>query len=377
MIPGRAAGDGYNKGRHSDMDRVERMARKPGRLLHMGVLCGLLATGGATAATFEDLYTVMVPIETNAQSARAQIERDAMAKLLTRVTGRRDAGDAPELAHLVSGAGRFVDVYGGSRRADEATVGFFRSAIESELESLGWPVWGAERPLTLIWLAVDRGSGERGVLASTGSDDAYTPEMADLLERFEEELREAADARGLPITLPLWDLIDINAISFAELWGGFDLQIAQASRRYGADAVLVGRVQQTQFGTRVNWTLVRDRERRPFVSGNVASGIHWLADQFASIYASVGGARSTRITVSGVGSLADYGRVMRFLDSVDALESVDVETLEDSVLTLRVAARGDASVLERVLTLGEVLAPVQRRFGDEIGTGALAFSVVR
>ncbi len=231
--------------------------------------------------------------------------------------------------------------------------------------------------MTLVWLAVDRGNGERGLLSATGGDDGYSPGMNELLRGLEEELFATADARGLPITLPLWDLVDISAISFAELWGGFDMQIAQASQRYGADAVLVGRVQLTQFGTRVQWTLVRDRERHVFVGNDVASGIHWLADQFASQYATVGGARGTRITVSNVGSLDDYGRVMRFLGSVSVLESVDVETFEDRMLTLRVAARGDASVLERTLSLGEVIAPVRRSFGDAPGNGTLAFEVVR
>lgn len=361
------------------MDRVSKMARTPGtmsRLLRAALACAALAAGAASAATFEDLYTVTVPIDPGASDARAMAQRDAMVKLLTRVTGRRDAASSPALQPLVSDAGRFVDAYG-RRSREEAQVGFFGGAIESELTSLGWPVWGAERPLTLVWLAVDRGDGERGVLSSTGSDDSESPEMVELLERLEEELLATAETRGLPVTLPLWDLVDISAISFAELWGGFDQQIAQASRRYSADAVLIGRIQLTQFGTRAQWTLVRDRERRVFVGSDIASGVHWLADQFASEFASVGGARSTRITISNVGSLADYGRVMRFLDGVSVLESVDVETYEEQVLTLRIAARGDSSVLERTLSLGEVIAPVRRSFGDSLSSGALAFEVVR
>lgn len=352
------------------------MAQISGRLLLRAFACALLAASGASAATFENLYTVNVPIDPSEAEPRAAAEREAMARLLTRVTGRREAGRAEALSHLISGARDYVDIYGRASR-EEAQVGFFRSAIEAELTALDWPVWGAERPLTLVWLAVDRGEGERGVLSATGSDGGESDEMTELLETLEDELRETARARGLPITLPLWDLEDINALSFAELWGGFDLQIAEASERYGADAVLVGRIELTEFGTRAQWTLLRGRERRVFVSSDVANGVHWVADQFASEFASVGGARNARITVSDVGSLADYGRVMRFLDSVSVLETVDVETLEDSVLTLRVAARGDTSVLERVLTLDNVLAPVQRGFGDSASGDTLAFEVVR
>jgi len=53
------------------------------------------------------------------------------------------------------------------------------------------------------------------------------------------------------------------------------------------------------------------------------------------------------------------------------LERVDVESFGNGTLTLRVAARGDALVLGRVLALGGVLRPAA------VGlSGPLAFEVV-
>ncbi|HVS23643.1 MAG TPA: hypothetical protein VMU03_07965, partial [Gammaproteobacteria bacterium] len=48
---------------------------------------------------------------------------------------------------------------------------------------------------------------------------------------------------------------------------------------------------------------------------------------------------------------------MGYLETVSALQSVDVEGFEQGTLSLRVAARGDARVLERVLALGGILSP--------------------
>ena len=61
---------------------------------------------------------------------------------------------------------------------------------------------------------------------------------------------------------------------------------------------------------------------------------------------------------------ADYGRVMSYLERQSALERVDVEAYGNGTLSLRVAARGDARVLERQLALGGVLRPAA-------GVGAL------
>jgi len=51
---------------------------------------------------------------------------------------------------------------------------------------------------------------------------------------------------------------------------------------------------------------------------------------------------------------------------------VDVESLDNGMLRLRVAARGDARVLERVLALGGVLRPAAATGS----LGSLAFEVI-
>ncbi|HEX7235847.1 MAG TPA: hypothetical protein VF405_02725, partial [Gammaproteobacteria bacterium] len=81
------------------------------------------------------------------------------------------------------------------------------------------------------------------------------------------------------------------------------------------------------------------------------------ADRYAADLATVGGASLTLLTVSNVLTPADYGRVVSYLQRQSVLETVDVESLDNGTLRLRVAARGDARVLERVLALGGVLRP--------------------
>ena len=84
------------------------------------------------------------------------------------------------------------------------------------------------------------------------------------------------------------------------------------------------------------------------------------------------GASVALLTILDVQTAADYGRVMSYLERQSVLESVDVESYGDGTLRLRVAARGDARVLERVLALGGVLQPA-----TAVGSaGALTFEVV-
>jgi hypothetical protein len=314
--------------------------------------CGI--TGSPLlAATFPNLYTVSVMRDPAAASVRAEGIDHAMAILLTRVTGRIDAAGYPELAPLTGRAASLMTSY--AELEDAIRVGFRRSAVEEALVAANWPIWGAERPLTQLWVAIDFGNGQRALLSEQAEDLGLDRQSAELVEAIRDEVLLAADQRGLPVSLPLLDLEDFSSISFAEIWGGFDLLIERASARYAADAALLVRIEVGPFGLDIRWSLLQDGRSRSLVSTAVRDGIDWVADQYAAEFSSIGGARIVRLAIEGVNSLADYGRVMSYLEAVSVLQAVDVAAFEGNVLSLRVAARGDESVLERLLTLDGVL----------------------
>jgi hypothetical protein len=238
------------------------------------------------------------------------------------------------------------------------------------------PLWGAERPLALLWVAVDDGLGGRALLGANETTDPggeLTPATQTMLADLRKELLAVADERGLPVTLPLLDIEDLNAVTFADVWGGFDDRVAAASRRYGADAILIGRMRPGLLGNEVQWLLVTGGTRRALEGAAIRDGLDAVADSFAAELTTVGGASTAAITVLNVASSADYDRVMSYLERQSVLETVDVESLERGVLSLRVAARGDARVLGRVLSLGDVLRPAAA-----VGSGgSLVFEIAR
>jgi hypothetical protein len=186
-----------------------------------------------------------------------------------------------------------------------------------------------------------------------------------------EEITAAAEERGLPIALPLLDLEDLNTVTFEDVSGGFEDRILAASARYRADAVLIGRVRPGVFGNQVDWLFANGIERSRLPLGAVRDGLDAAADRYAADLSTLGAASLTSLTVYNVRSSADYGRVMSYLEQQSVLERVDVESFGNGTLILRVAARGDALVLGRVLALGGVLRPAA------VGvSGPLAFEVV-
>lgn len=322
----------------------------------------LSALSSAIAATVDDLYSVRVNRSFSpgaGQVVRTQQEeiRLALIQVLTRVTGRLDVALEPSMADMLNSAEQFV-VQSGTIDRDTFLVTFDARAIESALIAREQPIWGAERPLTVLWLAIDDGQGGRDILAAADSIGDQSPEFQTLKAGFREEIFSIGEERGLPLALPLMDLEDMSTIDFVDIWGGFGTQLEQASTRYGADSVVSGRARVSSFGVNVEWTLIRNGQRTSLGGGSLRNGLDRLADFYASEFSTFGGTRSTLISVLGVETLEDYGRLMRYLESLSILDSIGTEIdFEGDTLSVRVDARGSSAVVERVLGLSPMLTP--------------------
>ena len=270
-----------------------------------------------------------------------------MARLLIRVTGSRNAPLDPTLQPLIAGAESLMTLVRprspGQERVRRRSTGAASSARSG---TSACRFWGAERPLTLLWVAVDDGIGGRAVLGANETAElgaATTPQMTELLAAVRAEIVAAADERGLPIAWPLLDAEDLSAVTFLDVWGRFEERILAASARYRADAVLdrqraAGGASATKSSGCSSTASSASRCR----SAAIRDGLDAAADRYAAELGTIGGANSDAADrAQRLDGSADYGRVMSYLERQSVLESVDVESFGDGTLSLRVAARGD------------------------------------
>jgi len=337
----------------------------------LAVLLGSMP--GARAATVLDLYSVTVVPDATVADRRAAALQAAMTRLLIRVTGSRNVALDPATQTLIAAPDAYLTSYGVDRQG-RAVTEFSRSQVERALTTLGVPVWGAERPLTLLWVAVDDGAGGHALLGANDATEpgaSLTSTVTTMLAAVRTEIAAVADERGLPIALPFLDPQDTSALTFTDVWMGFEQPILAASMRYRADAVLIGRVRPGVLGLEVDWLFVSGAERQALPLGIVRDGLDTAADRYAAELSTVGAASLTAMTVRNVQTSADYARVMSYLERQSVLERVDVASFVGGTLDLRLTARGDARVLGRVLALGGVLRPA-----DSGLSGPLTFEVV-
>ena len=339
---------------------IERTSTGPGdrltaRLCRVVVLAMALAlpAGVAQAVEFESLYTVEVPYDPNQPGAQATAYRDALTQVLVRVTGTTAAAQSEELAERFPNPGRYVLSYRTGER-DTYVVTLDGEAIERELRAFGATIWGSERPLTILWLAVDRGLGDREIVAAV---DERVPAFRRPLDRnrlLRERLEETATYRGLPIVYPALDATDLELVSFPDIWGGFDERLMLASQRYSAPSILVGRIRPETGQYR--WTWYFNNGRQDF-NGEPEEVINGVADALAAQF-SFGGSEpveSIRLTITGIDSVNAYGAVQRFLQSLRILDELQVESAAGDRITYRVVVQGGIERLQRALAQSTVL----------------------
>jgi len=309
----------------------------------------------AAAVEVVSLYTAEVPLDAQASNPREDAYRMALYDVLLRVSGPVLANDTELVDVLFPSPAAYVVQF--SPGADGTLiVTFDGEAVESVLKSNAQTVWGSDRPLTLVWLAVDWGQGEREILGVDNplreDDDARSIDRNQLLR---ERILSLAERHGLPLLLPLLDAEDLEKVSYADIRGGFDDVVLEASARYGAPSVLIGVVDANA---------VRPNRWRHYLAGSQQDWrgepeqvVPLVADTLAAEFAVRGDipVRSVRLAVSGVQTVDAYGDLQRRLSEIELIERLVVERVEGDRITYRVDVRGGGDRLARALRFAGLL----------------------
>jgi hypothetical protein len=307
-------------------------------------IVGLCLGGAAMGITRAEMYQATAPLADRSDAAHTAAFQTAMKTVLIRVTGRRNADEDPALSSLVANARRYVQQY---RAAPDGQVwvAFDGPAIERWLTQNGQPLWGHERPTTLVLLGVQTGAQSGSVVTTDDSSD------------LKSAIDAAAAARGLPLVWPSGAELQKFHIDYAAVSTGSQSTFAEIGRRMGSDGVLVGRASSASANANIRWThLFQDRSSE--YSGTL-EGVNRAADLYAGLFAASGAAVPVDIEVSGLNDLRDYASLESYLESLTSLVlHVSVESLSGDTVRFRLSTRGGLDSLQRALSLNGRLQPV-------------------
>ena len=292
----------------------------------------------AQAERFGDFYNSTIPVESQTRLDIENASRHALGSVLLRLTGLAKLPDSTEIRQSLENSQSFVlqslvsstEIDSEGVRKTLLTIYFDPPLIQQLIRSLNLPLWPANRPSVLMLAAVEDGN-QRFVLADLGND------------KVTRRVKSRADERGLPLMLPLMDVVDLRRVSVTSIEGGFLQELRIAAQRYPTQATAIVLVKPHVFGKYRTQTLLwNNDEEYSWVhdSDDITSAavdmVDKIVDLFVSKYA-VPSASSTDIslTIMGVHTLESYRHVYDYLAQWEFIESIFIEKVEGDSFTVR------------------------------------------
>ena len=317
----------------------------------------------ATAVTVEDLFTVELAVADHTTSLRLESFSEAFKQVIVKVSGSDEALRSPAFKRPIAGSARYVKQFRYINRSssddEEIEAGrlylridFNQQLIESLLRENNFPVWGRERPSSLLVISYDVNENIKLV-----ADDS-TPDLVEALD-------QAASIHAVPVLFPLMDLEDIALVRISDIVSRQYDNIDTMAMRYAPDALLVGQIiGRSGEGWQGDWE-VRFAEqifKWKFKASSkqtvIDQVIRHLAKILALEYALEDHRRvdqSLLLSVSALNGIESLIVVQNYLQSLSVVDSVRVAMINKDVITYRLKLRNDPEDLQRLIDFGEIL----------------------
>ncbi|WP_219592728.1 DUF2066 domain-containing protein [Aeromonas salmonicida] len=308
--------------------------------------CGLSFM--VSAAQVTDLYQGKAPTSGDMVAAQSQ----ALGDVLVKVTGKRDILTQPDVVKALAVPGDYVQHYD---YQDVGPVKFLKAdfnvaKVNALISQSKFALLGPARPQMALWLVINE--GERRILPDQSSDG------------WASALRTQSQAMGLPVSIPLMDLDDNMAVNATDVWGRFAAPILQASQRYGAEMVVLGKLTPEGDKWSMDWGLYGPKAggelaelTRGGSSGTQAEVAQHFADELAAWLVQNYGARisgvasSQTLVVEGLSGIDGMITVQKMLQGMASVTKVTIGKLEGDKVTFDLSLQGDKAELIRGLQL--------------------------
>lgn len=345
----------------------------------------------AVAVPVTGMYSATTLVADQSTDARKEAMPAMLQQVVGRVVGEPDPQKLlqrwPDLASSLERADTYLEQFLYQRLAGQGgqlrlRVEFDQLAVDKLVRRLAMPQWGSDRPEVLTVLAWEAG-GRREVLASSPSSLL----AADLLA----EVEQVAQQSGLPIALPLMDIQDQRDLPAAEVRAGFYDQALNVAARYGADAVLVGRLKiaggnvLAERKADVKWSLLQRNQPEQSTEnyGSLREGLEaglWMATRsLAQRYAISGsdaasdalGATTPIVTLNVLGirdfeALKSVEKHLQSRSVVSKAQLTQMREVDGQVLAVfQIGLKGDVNKFTQALRVGRLLQPTASALSDD------------
>ncbi|MFP8968504.1 DUF2066 domain-containing protein [Pokkaliibacter sp. CJK22405] len=326
-----------------------------GFLKLVAVLLGL--SSQVHAQVIEDYASAQVSMTANDATQQAAAQKAGVQRVLLRQLGDADLMKNPYVLHALDKPDDYIRDYqvlsvDNSKAPYALALNVDQGALDKLYQQASLTAWPVNRSKVVLWLAVQQDDGDR--VLETNSPLAVA-------------LQQQAQLRGVPFVRPLLDLQDELAIDASRVWGGFKQPVQDASRRYEADAELIGRLTRNGDNWEGRWRLMLPSgEDKDF--GLTAADREEMAEKVMDKAATLLSAESRLAQASQggayfltVSNITDFNRLQRLenrLASLPLLSSYELNAVSKDQVEVKVLTGAERQTLINALTRDAALSLV-------------------
>lgn len=321
------------------------------------LLCLCASVNPVRAQLVESLYSASTPVATQSTAERNAAIKRVFASVLIKISGQSDIVDNKDINKAITSALSYVTTFNFETHNGQLQLiaSFNESSVDALLKQSSISIWGNQRPTAMLWLAHE---GEQHQRLVVSDDSANTTGIM---------VKNQAQARGMPMLLPLWDLDDQFSVTASEVWGLFSDSIALANARYATDYMVLAKVSEYGLNQQLNWAIYKQNPLSHDYREIVASGLDEFVDYPTAIKALVdqttdffarqysvdtsGETGLTEFVVTNIDSIGKYVKVSDYLSSLKSLESLQLVANQQQTFTFRAKLLGNEQALKDVLQL--------------------------
>ncbi|WP_298773512.1 DUF2066 domain-containing protein [uncultured Shewanella sp.] len=317
------------------------------------------------AAEVTQLDESLVSVDNRTTAQRNIGIKKAFDNVVLKNSGLQSALKNPLVAAKHNNPNALMTQYGYQEKEGQLylKVNFDNRRIVDLLRQANLPVWGKQRPLTLVWLVSDDESGQRQIISDESSS------------QIKKDFFRQANNRGMPFIFPLMDLDDSMRISVSDVRGMFVDTVAGASRRYQADFFIMASIANSRRG--VDYTLSLYPKTRnasssaPLVSMNsdaqnvdlaISAMMAKISEYYVDQYATVdsGSQLTTKVTFSGVNTIKQMVELEHYIGQLRAIKSSQLVQIKGDTVTYDFSLFSTQADLFRVMDLEPRLTPLSK-----------------
>lgn len=313
----------------------------------------------ACAVQVNTLYQGEVPVASQSEADRVAKLPAALAQVFIKVSGNSHILDNPAVqSHLNNkNATGLMQEYSYSSAIPpyQLQVRFDVDGVNKILRDAAVSMWGVNRPLILAWVEYEIPNRVAEIIDTTSKNEIFTT------------IKNHANQRGLPILFPMMDMMDLNQVSVNQIVMMEIPNLQTAAKRYASDAILIVRVFQLTTGFSAEAKLVLGANQWDFhilgktIPDVLSALIDNVTDTLASRYGTVvTNTVQTQILlkVIGISQQDDFSHLMRYIQHLTPVASVQIEKITGSDVTLNISLRGTRESFMQILSTGNKLTAV-------------------